>query len=164
VTQKEILERVRAAHWKERMGPNGYNGKRGLPLEVLGEVVMASLKVYGINATAEVIQAKGGKDAASARKKLISHLKDFQEGDNCLLIAHFDQGSFLKELNIPHISPVGGFNPETGEIIILDVDTTLPHPYKLPFARFYRGISTRYGGFFTPFGYGRGGYIKITLA
>lgn len=49
ITQKDILEKVRAGHWKERMGPNGHNGRRGLPLPLLKEVVHAALDVYNIN-------------------------------------------------------------------------------------------------------------------
>ena len=164
VTQQEILETVREAHWKERMGPDGYQGKRGLPITVLGRVVKASLTAYGIPARVEVVRSGGGRTVRQARKRLLTHLLDFQVLDRSLIIAHFDQGSFLKDLNIPHISPVGGFDPVTGQVTILDVDASQPRPYRIPFARFYRGISTFYGGFFTPFGYGRGGYIRIIVS
>jgi len=30
VTQQAILEKVKTAHWKERMGDNGYKGRRGI--------------------------------------------------------------------------------------------------------------------------------------
>ncbi len=163
VTQKDLLETVRAAHWKERMEPGGHRGKRGLPLDVLGQVTRASLAAYGIPARVEVIHATGGRQARQAQKNLITHLLDFQVRDKSLIIAHFDQGSFLPELNIPHISPVGGFNPASGEVTVLDVDWSQPRPYKIPLKRFYSGISTLYGGFFFPFGYGRGGYVRIIL-
>ena len=48
VTQQAILEKVRTAHWKERMEPGGYKGRRGLPLAVLAQVVQDSLRAYGI--------------------------------------------------------------------------------------------------------------------
>lgn len=113
ITQQEILEKVRTAHWKERMGSNGYKGRRGLPLEVLGQVVKASLDAYEINYHAlEIVQARGEKDLSLAiRATLLSRLKQFETQGNCLIIAHFDQGSFLQELNIPHISPVGDLIP-----------------------------------------------------
>jgi len=164
VTQKEILDRVRAAHWKERMGPDGYKGRRGLPLTVLGEVVRESMAAYAIpHLTVDIIQAKGGHRAEAVKTELLTCLRGFQNLDNCLIIAHFDQGGFVKEMNIPHISPVCGFDPDTGRVTVLDVDPTQPSPYSIPFYRFYRGISTRYGGVFSLFGYGRGGVVVIRL-
>ncbi|WDP90973.1 MAG: phytochelatin synthase [Desulfobacter sp.] len=164
VTQQEILDRVRAAHWKERMGPDGHNGRRGLPIDILAEVVRASLTAYRIpHSRVEVVRGRGGKGTLAAKADIVAGLKAFQTRDDCLVIAHFDQGSFVKELNIPHISPVGGFDPTTGKVIILDVDPSQPRPYTLPFSRFYRGISTGYGGLFSHFGYGRGGIVIIHL-
>ncbi len=164
ITQAQLLDRVKAAHWKERMGPNGHNGRRGLPIEVLAQVIQASLSAYAIPHTAvDVIRARKGKDAAAVKAKIKTCLKAFQIKDNCLIIAHFDQGSFVKEMNIPHISPVGGFDPKTEQVIILDVDPCQPFPYTLPFFRFYNGLATAYGGLFKPFGYGRGGIVVIRL-
>ena len=165
ITQKAILEKVRTAHWKERMGPDGYKGRRGLPLDVLGQVVRASLDAYGLeNARVEIVPAQGGKATQKVKQRLISHLIKFETLDNCLLIAHFDQGSYIKELNIPHISPVGGFDPATGQVTILDVDPSQTLPYQISFDTFYKGISTRYGRVFTPFGYGRGGCILVWIS
>lgn len=164
VTQKEILDRVRAAHWKERMGPDGYKGRRGLPLDILGQVVRASIDAYEISGVSvDVIQARGGSRAEKVKAELVACLRAFQDQDNCLVIAHFDQGSFVKEMNIPHISPVGGFDADTGRVTVLDVDPTQPRPYTLPFHRFYKGISTCYGGVFRLFDYGRGGVVVIRL-
>jgi hypothetical protein len=165
VTQQEILDRVRAAHWKERMGTNGYKGRRGLPLEVLGQVVKASLDAYEIKYhLIEVVQARGGKDASRhIRETLLSRLGQFETQGNCLIISHFDQGCFVRELNIPHISPVGGFNPNTRKVTLLDVDPSQPHPYQISFDTFYKGISSHYNHVFKQFGYGRGGYIFIQI-
>jgi len=164
VTQQAILEKVRTAHWKERMGPDGYNGRRGLPLAVLAEVVRDSLGAYGLPfKKVEMIQGAPARGKARTRRQITGHLNNFQCRDNCLIIAHFDQGSFVKELNIPHISPVGGFDPSTGFVTILDVDPDQKQAYRIPFNRFYSGISTRYAGVFRPFGYDRGGVVVIHL-
>lgn len=164
ITQQEILEKVKAAHWKERMETNGYKGRRGLPLEVLGQVVKASLEAYEINYhSLEVVQARGGGDPSLPRASLLSRLKQFETQGDCLIIAHFDQGCFVQELNIPHISPVGGFDPFTHKVTLLDVDPSQPHPYQISFDRFYKGISTHYNYVFKHFGYGRGGYIYVRL-
>jgi hypothetical protein len=164
VTQQEILEKVRSAHWKERMGDSGYKGRRGLPLPVLGQVVKASLDGYGIPyQRVEIVQAQGGKEAQAVRASLLSRLEQFETQDNCVIIAHFDQGCFVRELNIPHISPVGGFDLATRKVTLLDVDPSQPHPYQISFDTFYKGIASNYNYVFTHFGYGRGGYIYIQL-
>ena len=163
VTQQAILEKVRTAHWKERMEPGGYNGRRGLPLPVLAQVVQDSLKAYGVPfKRVEMIQGQARKKTG-ARQQILGHLKNFQARDNCLIIAHFDQGTFIREFNIPHISPVGGFDPSTGSVTILDVDPDQELAYRISFDRFYKGISTRYAGVFKPFGYDQGGVVVIHL-
>lgn len=162
VTQQGILEKVRTAHWKERMEPEGYEGRRGLPLAVLSAVVKDSLVAYGIPfKKVEMIQGSLNQSRARVRQQILGHLKKFQFFDSCLIIAHFDQGAFIKELNIPHISPVGGFDPSTGFVTILDVDPDQKFSYRIPFNTFYKGIATPYAGVFRPFGYDRGGVVVI---
>src|SRR3989339_39458 len=57
-SQMDILERVKAGNWKERMSEKGDNGKRGLPLLLLGEIVKSSLDAYGIEyKKIEIIEA-----------------------------------------------------------------------------------------------------------
>jgi hypothetical protein len=165
VTQQEILEKVRTAHWKERMEDKGYKGRRGLPLMVLGQVVKTSLDAYGISCQSlEIVQAQ--RESGSSQplwNQLLARLEQFESQGNCLIIAHFDQGSFVQDLNIPHISPVGGFDRNTRKVTLLDVDPAQPHPYQVSFDTFYKGISTHYNHAFRLFGYGRGGYIFIQI-
>lgn len=165
ITQMEILEKVRTAHWKERMSPKGHNGRRGLPLPVLGEVVKSSLDVYGIAyAAVEIVRLPKNSDAVlKARDLLRRRLIDFEKKGDGLIIAHFDQGAYLPALNIPHISPVGGFDVETGRVLILDVDLSQELPYTIAFDTFYRGISGNYPFVMRPFGFDRGGYVYIKL-
>ncbi|MCP4024243.1 MAG: phytochelatin synthase, partial [Desulfobacteraceae bacterium] len=161
VSQHDLLEKVRTAHWKERMGTNGYNGRRGLPLNTLGEVVQDSLTIYGIQyKNVEIVQAsKSPEKAEKIKEKLYSRLDKFETFGNCVIISHFDQGSYLPDLHIPHISPVGGFNPVDGTVTLLDVDPSQSYPYQISFDTFYKGLSFDYNYMFRRFGYGSGGYI-----
>ncbi|MFU8770716.1 MAG: phytochelatin synthase family protein [Desulfotignum sp.] len=165
VTQQDLLNRVTTAHWKERMGPDGYQGRRGLPLQVLGQVVAASLAAFNVaHGGVTVVQAaRDPVEAAACRQTLWSRLQAFETRGDRILIAHFDQGSLVPDLNIPHISPVGGFDAASGRVTMLDVDPSHPHPYTVSFNRFYRAVSTDYLHLFHLFGYGRGGYIHIRL-
>jgi len=163
VTQQELLENVTAAHWQERMGENGYKGRRGLPLITLGEVVEASLKTYKIPyKSIEIVQAKRDeKESRQIKAKLRSRLEQFENTGNCLIISHFDQGEFIPELHIPHISPVGGYDAENDLVTMLDVDPEQIPPYQIPFETYYKGISSNYNKMLSAFGYAEGGYIFI---
>ncbi len=163
--QMDLLEKVRAGHWKERMGPDGYKGRRGLPFSLLGEVVRNTLAVYGIaHRAVEVVQVPAGPDETTAfRNDLRFHLEQFESHGNAVIIAHFDQGVVLPELHIPHISPVGGFDPASGTVTLLDVDNSQPHPYRVPFDRFFQSLASSYNPIFRRLGYGRGGYVRIRL-
>ena len=165
VTQHQLLDRVKTAHWKERMSDGGYKGKRGLPIDVLGDVVKQSLKVYNINYSAvEIVWADLKKRGVQELKQALrDRLHQFETDGSCLIIAHFDQGSFLPEFHIPHISPVGGYDRQTDIVTMLDVDPGVHHPYQISFDVFFKGISFDYHQIFKPYGYICGGYILIQL-
>jgi hypothetical protein len=164
ISQMEILEKVKTGNWKERMSPSGHNGRRGLPLPLLGEVVASSLEAYGIRAAVETVQAsKKAAPAARIKADLRHRLLDFEKRGDCLIIAHFNQGVYVPALNIPHISPVGGFDPQSMSVTVLDVDVSQEYPYRVDFDTFYKGLASDYGYIFRPFGYGSGGYVFIGL-
>jgi len=165
VTQQDLLETVRTAHWKERMSDTGYKGRRGLPLHTLGQVVKAALEAYEIPYQfVETVQATGNPSSSKRVKHLLrSRLEQFEMKGDCLIISHFDQGSFIQDLHIPHISPVGGFDRVSGKVTLLDVDTTQIYPYQVSFDTFYKGLSYNYNIMFRHFGYGEGGYIFIRV-
>jgi len=165
VTQQELLEKVETAHWKERMSDTGYKGRRGLPLHTLGQVVKASLRAYNIPyKSVETIQTSGDPVKSKEIKQILRlRLELFEKKGNCLIISHFDQGSFIQELHIPHISPVGGFDPISETVILLDVDSFQANPYQVSFDTFYKGLSFNYNFLFRYFGYGEGGYVFIRI-
>jgi hypothetical protein len=165
LTQQDLLETVKTAHWKERMTDEGYKGRRGLPLPVLGEVVKGSLDAYGIHYKAlEIVQAsKDPEKSEKLKQTLRARLHQFETQGDCVIIAHFDQGSVLPELHIPHISPVGGYDPTSGRVTFLDVDPDQLHPYQVSFEAFYESLSSNYNPIFRHFGYAEGGYVFIWI-
>jgi hypothetical protein len=164
--QGQILRRVPTAHWRQRMQPGGHEGRRGLPLPLLGRVVRDSLDLLEVRYRIVDTVAAGkpvGAPARRFRSTLRGRLRRFETRGDALVIAHFDQGALLPVLNIPHISPVGGFDAATEAVTILDVDRDQPLPYQVPMAAFHRSLSSRYHHLFRPFGYDRGGYVYIRL-
>ena len=165
ISQMDILRKVKTANWRKRMTEEGDNGKRGLPLSVLSDVVKSSLEEYGIDyRTMETVQAN--KDAGQAegiKKLLYDRLVDFDTRGNCVIIAHFDQGAFVPVLNIPHISPIGGFDAEEDRVTIPDVDSSQEKHYCITFDTLYKGLASDYLHVLKPFVFGSGGYIYIRL-
>ena len=165
ISQRDILDRVRTGHWKERMSKGGYHGRRGLPLVLLGQVVKDSIAAYGLSSRAvEVVPTPGGAPAKSSIHALLkARLKAFDQKGSGLIIAHFDQGAFIRTLNIPHISPVGAYDEASDRVTMLDVDPDEKNPYQIPYSRFYAGLSSNYHHVFRSFGYDGGGYVYIQL-
>jgi len=166
VTQHEILDRVTTGHWKERMQPGGYRGRRGLPLPLLARVVEDSLTAYRLDHKGVTFVHTPPKTPVHSpvRTRLRQRLRNFDRCGDGLVIAHFDQGTLVPTLNIPHISPVGGFDAASGAVTMLDVDPEEPRFYQVPFEAFFEAVSTDYHQVFRAFGYGSGGYVYIRLA
>ena len=165
VGQTEILERVATGHWKARMSDEGYHGRRGLPLPLLGQVVKDSITAYGLDVRrVDIVPTpKHPPSGSSVPAVLKTRLDDFDHRGDGLIIAHFDQGTVLPTLNIPHISPVGGYDAAAGLVTLLDVDPEVIHPYQVSFDTFYKALSTDYVHLFRAFGYGSGGYVYIQI-
>lgn len=165
IRQKEILDRVRTGHWKERMSDGGYRGRRGLPLPLLGQVVKESLAVYKLNVQdVDIVHTpKRGPSRSAIRLTLKKRLREFDRLGNGLIIAHFDQGAFVPTLNIPHISPVGAFDSSNDLVTVLDVDPDQKKPYQIDFTTFYNGLSADYHHMLKAYGYDGGGYVYIKV-
>lgn len=165
ITQMDLLDRVRAGNWKKRMSPEGDDGKHGMPFRLFGEVVRASIDAFQIpvRSVETVDLRKNPLPAREKRALLRNRLEAFETLGNGVIIIHFDQGAYVPDLNIPHISPVGGYDTATGRITILDVDQAQSGPYSISFDRFYRGISKPYPFPFRLGEMSNGGYIYISL-
>lgn len=159
--QMDLLETIRRGRWKERLSPEGWQGRRGLPLDVLGDVVPAALRYHDIEAEVEVIAFYPHEAEATRIQRAREILDRFAADPGTFLIAHFDQGAFLPVLTIPHISPVGRWNPDTETVIMLDVDPDQPIPYEVSLPRFAAGIASDYGGLLRPYGYSHGGLVVV---
>ena len=163
ISQADILDRVTTGHWKERMSDGGYHGRRGLPLQLLGQVVKDSLAAYKLKVqSVDIVQTPKNTPLRSPiRTRLKKRLRDFDRHGSGLIIIHFDQGTLVPTLNIPHISPVGAYDSVTDRVTILDVDPEQENPYQVDFGTFYKGLSCDYHHVFEAFGYGSGGYVYI---
>lgn len=165
ITQMDLLDRVKTGNWKKRMSPEGDNGKRGLPLALFGEVVRESLEALRLPfSSMETVDLRKAPRSEQEKKEILrNRLREFETLGNGVVIAHFDQGAFVPEMNIPHISPVGGYDGRSDRITVLDVDRCQSGPYSIPFDRFYSGMSKWYPRPFRFLGLSNGGYVYIKL-
>lgn len=165
ISQMDILDTVTTGNWKLRMSEKGDNGRRGLPLPLLKEIAQSSLDAYEIRySRVEMIQAtRNPRQMEATIRTVTDRLNRYETDGGCVVIAHFDQGAFVRTLNIPHISPVGAYDSEYRLVTILDVDPDQQYPYTIPFHAFYQGISSNYYFLFSAFGYKTGGCICIHL-
>jgi hypothetical protein len=146
IDQGDILDRVTTGHWKARMSDGGYHGRRGLPLPLLGQVVKDSITAYKLKVQhVDIVRTpKTLPRGSTLRATLKKRLRDFDRHGNGLIIAHFDQGTLVPTLNIPHISPVGAYDEATDRVTMLDVDPEQEKPYEVDFNTFYKGLSCDY--------------------
>jgi len=165
ITQEKILEKVRAANWAERISREGFRNRRGLPIEKLGIVVKNSLEQFDIphKTFAVVPLGKDLPNISDLKEELFQRVVKLESIGNCFMIAHFNQGIFIKGLHLPHISPVGAVNPEKKKVLILDVDPYVREPYWVSFDTFFKGLSWTYNGILRKYGYTGGGYVWICL-
>ena len=165
VTQMDLLDRVQAGKWKKRMSPEGDNGKHGMPFRLFGDVVKEGINVFQIPVhSVETVNLWQSPLPEREKKELLrSRLEAFETLGNGVIIIHFDQGAYVPDLNIPHISPVGGYDTATSRVTILDVDQAQDSPYSISFDRFYRGISKPYAFPMRLGEMSNGGYIYIRL-
>ncbi len=165
VTQSELLDRVQAGNWKKRMSPEGDDGKHGMPFGLFGEVVKGSIDAFQIPVlSVETVDLRESSLPEREKKELLRRrLEAFETLGNGVIIIHFDQGAYVPDLNIPHISPVGGYDTATGRVTVMDVDRAQSEPYSISFDRFYRGISKAYPFPFRLGEMSNGGYIYIRL-
>jgi len=165
ITQERILEKVKAGNWAERISREGFRNRRGLPIAELGIVVKSSLEQFDIpyKTVAVVPLGKDFPGISDLREELFQRLFQPERTGNCFMIAHFNQGIFIKGLHLPHISPVGAVNPKTKRVLILDVDSYVKEPYWVSFDTFFKGLSWTYAGILRKYGYTGGGYVWICL-
>ena len=155
ITQAEILETVDVVHWKERVSTQGYSGRRGLPIEILGVAVEGSFKAFNIPYQKVDVVAlypempEIGKRMAELKQRLVK----FEKIKDTFMIAHFNQGIFTGGIHLPHISPVGAYDDEKNRVLILDVDPEQREPYWVSFETFFEGLSWGYHGILKRYGY-----------
>ncbi len=128
--QSKLLDDVKAAHWKERLTDKGWEGRKGLTLAELEEVVLDTFKTYGIKGW--TVTRRSFTDATpGALGELRALLEANEASADDFVIVHFLQDKLTNDPGgpYPHISPLGAYDAASGRVLVLDVDREYYGPY-----------------------------------
>jgi hypothetical protein len=125
-----LLDDVKAAHWKERVTADGWEGRKGLTLGELEEVVLDTFKTYGIKGWT-VTRRSFTEATPGALGELRAILEANEASADDFVIVHFLQDKLTNDPGgpYPHISPVGAYDAASGRALVLDVDREYYGPY-----------------------------------
>ncbi len=128
--QSKLLDDVKAAHWKERLTDKGWEGRKGLTLAELEDVVGDTFKTYGIKGW--TVTRRSFTDATpAALGELRAILETNEASARDFVLVHFLQDKLTNDPGgpYPHISPIGAYDAASGRVLILDVDREYYGPY-----------------------------------
>lgn len=154
--QPQLLDDVRTSHWKERVTGNGWEGRKGLTLAELEDVVGDTIKTYGLQGWT-VTRRFFTEATPAALAELRAILEANEASSSDFVIAHFLQDKLTCDPGgpYPHISPIGAYDAASGRVLILDVDREYYSPYWVSVERLLIALCAR-----TP-AFGHGGLIIL---
>jgi Phytochelatin synthase len=127
VTQTALLETVGDASWAEK----GADGGAGVTFAEFISVLDESLRSYGIEGYAiEVIRPDDASPASLAEVR--AALAANEASDRDLILTYFNQGVLTGDWDGPHISPIGAYDQNARQVLVMDVDREWYVPYWSP--------------------------------
>lgn len=121
LSPEALLSLVGDGHWVAATR----TGSDGVSFAELQLYLRQSLDRVGLeNARVEVFRPRPDGDSLDRLRRLLTHRQTAE-----LVLASFDQGWLLGEASVGHVSPLGDYDAEHGQIEILDVDPEHPVPY-----------------------------------
>ncbi len=156
-THDSLLASVKVARWAERMQKEGVDGRVGVTLDQLAEIVAEALRQQGVaSPVIEKVRVTAVDQATRDlwRRTLIAN----EASADDLILIHFTQETLTGADGgpYPHISPVGAFDAGTGRVLVLDVDRDYYEPYWATATLIVRAMAAT-----TP-AYGSGGWLRIS--
>lgn len=154
--QAKLIDDVKAAHWKERVNPGGWQGRVGLTLTELEEVVKGALNTYRIKDwTASSYPFKSADPNNLAKLRTILEANEASADD--FVIIHFLQDKITDDPGGPyaHISPIGAYDAASGRALVLDVDREYYGPYWVGVEQLLTALSASTSA------YGHGGVLIV---
>jgi hypothetical protein len=127
VTQTALLEKVGDEAWAEK----GAEGGDGVTFAEFVAVVKESLRSYGV-ADYMIEVVRPGDESASSLAKVRAALAANEASERDLILIYFNQGVLTGDWDGPHISPIGAYDQEARQVLVMDVDREWYVPYWSP--------------------------------
>jgi Phytochelatin synthase len=127
VTQTALLEAVGDKTWTDK----GAEGGDGVTFSEFVSVLEAGLRGYGIDDYAlEVIRPANASAASLAEVRRV--LAANEASDDDLILMYFNQGVLTGDWDGPHIAPIGAYDQDARQALVMDVDREWYIPYWSP--------------------------------
>lgn len=124
ITQPALLQSVFTGEWEQRVAEGG----DGLHFAELVNLVNNSLRYYRLqrNYTVEVIDPAHNPITIDELKQKLRANEDSLDD---LMLVYFNQGVLTSDWDGPHISPIGAYDYNTLQVLMMDVDREWYPPY-----------------------------------
>jgi hypothetical protein len=159
VTQTALLEAVADKSWTEK----GAEGGDGVTFAEFVSVLEESLRSYGIEDYEMEVIRPADASAASLAEVRRALAANEASGDD-LILMYFNQGVLTGDWDGPHISPIGAYDQDAREVLIMDVDREWYIPYWSPDAKLLDAMLRSAPAEHGPLAGETGGLVWIKLA
>ena len=135
ITQPALLQSVFTGDWAQRVAEGG----DGLKFADLVDLANASLKFYKLQNkyTIEVIHPADTQFTVADLKQILT--ANELSADDVLLV-YYNQGVLTSDWDGPHISPVGAYDYNAGQVLMMDVDRDWYPPYWSPAEKLWEAM------------------------
>lgn len=132
--QHEVLEMTNNETWDTSIREDG----DGVDLDQLSHYLNQLFEAYHINAKVNTFHISN--DDPDEKTQFFQYLKALNQ--KTLIIANFEQAMLIPTIPVGHFSPIGAYNQEKGEVLILDVDKEWTGPYWVDQDRLFSALHT----------------------
>lgn len=140
ITEQVLLDQVQVEHWKERLNSGGYYGQYGVNLDQMGKITEAAFKIYGFkNVSVKVVHMNSSSPVL--KKELTKALENLSV--TTFLLANFNQKTYTDDTDVGHFAPVGAYDEDQDQVLIMDPDREYYAPYWVSLKKFIEGMSTQ---------------------
>jgi hypothetical protein len=136
ITQDVLLKKTGEGEWTKNAGNPGSS----LTLDQLAHVVEQACKAFGF--TQAKATAYYAHKTDSFKKTLHEALMENKKSSDDFILADFNESSYIGEVEMDHVAPVGAYDPTGKRVLIMDPDRQWYEPYWISEETFLDGMST----------------------
>jgi hypothetical protein len=140
ITEQSLINTIDINHWKQRLSKAGHRGLHGVSLAEFEPIVKRAFTSCGFP-EAQVDMVQFDEPNAESMRKLKEILEKLSQ--KYFIILNFDQAYFTDDEHAGHYSPIGAYDKNADQVLILDTDRKYFEPYWVSTATVLQAISTK---------------------